>query len=353
MIHIDNGKKACILYCRPGFEPDVISELRSFVVDAELPNSAIQTAEGFVALFDAGRALSIRLSQHSWMFARQLLQDCQLLDELPVADRVGAITAHLKLLNWTFSDIFLETPDTNDGKSLSGLFKKMSGHLERAIETAHLIDKSSPYRVHLFFLSGTQVWVGRTLIEYSNPWLMGIPRLKLPPNAPSRACMKLEEALSTLLTADDQKRLLKPGMKVVDLGAAPGGWTWQMVRRNMFVTAVDNGPMNKELMATGQVEHARADGFKFKPRKKVNWFLCDIVDKPSRVAQLVAEWVKNGYSDNYIFNLKLPMKKRVDEIEKCKEKIIAAVPKNRKYKLVIKQLYHDRQEVTCFLSLAA
>ncbi|HET8707800.1 MAG TPA: 23S rRNA (cytidine(2498)-2'-O)-methyltransferase RlmM, partial [Pseudomonadales bacterium] len=168
-----------------------------------------------------------------------------------------------------------------------------------------------------------------------------------------RACMKLEEALATLLTPADQEKLLKPGMKVVDLGAAPGGWTWQMVRRNMFVTAIDNGPMNKELMSTGQVEHLRVDGFKFKPRKKVNWFLCDIVDKPSRVAQLVSEWVKNNYSDNYIFNLKLPMKKRVDEIEKCREKIVSTIPAGKKYKLVIKQLYHDRQEVTCFLSLVA
>jgi 23S rRNA (uridine2552-2'-O)-methyltransferase len=41
----------------------------------------------------------------------------------------------------------------------------------------------------------------------------------------SRAAYKLEELL-------DRDRLLKPGMRVVDLGAAPGGWS-QVVRREL------------------------------------------------------------------------------------------------------------------------
>ncbi len=40
----------------------------------------------------------------------------------------------------------------------------------------------------------------------------------------SRACYKLIEI-------DDKYRLLKPGMTVVDLGAAPGGWTQVAVKR--------------------------------------------------------------------------------------------------------------------------
>jgi len=350
-VSIGNG--SCIVYTRPGFEEDAIAELKRLISASAFSGVKINAQEGFVLFEGAHKLFYAELRRNDLIFSRQVLCDCHHIALLSSKDRITPIVEFLLGLSWKFADVFFETPDTNEGKSLSSLFKKINIHFQQAAQSVGMLDADSEYRLHLFFLSGTELWVGRTRIAESSSWPMGIPRLRLPPNAPSRACMKLEEALMTLLTPDDQKRLLKSGMKVVDLGAAPGGWTWQMVRRNMWVTAVDNGAMNKDLMATGQVEHVRADGFKFRPRKKVDWFLCDIVDKPARVAQLVADWVQHQHADNYIFNLKLPMKKRVEEIEKCEEKILAAVPRGRKYKLVIKQLYHDRQEVTCFLSLAS
>src|SRR5215467_15662101 len=49
----------------------------------------------------------------------------------------------------------------------------------------------------------------------------------------SRAVFKLEELL-------ERDRLLKPGMVVVDLGAAPGGWS-QMVRERLRSKGADSG----------------------------------------------------------------------------------------------------------------
>jgi len=49
----------------------------------------------------------------------------------------------------------------------------------------------------------------------------------------SRAVFKLEELL-------ERDHLLKPGMVVVDLGAAPGGWS-QMVRERLRTRSADNG----------------------------------------------------------------------------------------------------------------
>ena len=48
----------------------------------------------------------------------------------------------------------------------------------------------------------------------------------------SRAAFKL-------MQLDDQYHFLKPGQKVIDLGAAPGGWTQIAVERGCKVTAVD------------------------------------------------------------------------------------------------------------------
>ncbi len=36
---------------------------------------------------------------------------------------------------------------------------------------------------------------------------------------------------------------LAGGMYAVDLGACPGGWTYQLVKRNILGLLVDNGPM--------------------------------------------------------------------------------------------------------------
>jgi 23S rRNA (uridine2552-2'-O)-methyltransferase len=67
----------------------------------------------------------------------------------------------------------------------------------------------------------------------------------------SRAAFKLDELL-------DRDRLLKPGMVVVDLGAAPGGWS-QLVRQRMGdagpVFALDILPMQ----GIGGVEFIQGD----------------------------------------------------------------------------------------------
>ena len=60
----------------------------------------------------------------------------------------------------------------------------------------------------------------------------------------------------------------------------------------MMVQAVDNGPMADSLMETGQVEHIREDGFKYRPkRRNVTWLVCDMVEKPARVGELMTAWL--------------------------------------------------------------
>src|SRR3546814_11125995 len=79
--------------------------------------------------------------------------------------------------------------------------------------------------------------------------------------------LKLEEAWHHFIPRDQWDERLHSDMTGVDLGAAPGGWTWQLVNRGMLVTAIDNGPMAESLMDTGLVQHLMADGFTFKPKQ--------------------------------------------------------------------------------------
>ena len=139
------------------------------------------------------------------------------------------------------------------------------------------------------------------------------------------------------------------GVVVVDLGAAPGGWTWQLVRRGLHVTAVDNGPMEEQLMLSGLVAHKREDGFRFQPRQRVDWMVCDMVEQPRRVAERMADWLAQGWCKRCVFNLKLPMKKRYAEVQQCFAQMQAIVAAHgREIEIRAKQLYHDREEITVF-----
>ncbi|MCA2961296.1 MAG: 23S rRNA (cytidine(2498)-2'-O)-methyltransferase RlmM, partial [Silvanigrellales bacterium] len=211
-----------------------------------------------------------------------------------------------------------------------------------------------PVALHVFFIGWNECVVALSLRGVTWPLPCGIPRLKFPSAAPSRSTLKLEEAFLTFLDDSLQARWLRAGLTAVDLGACPGGWTYQFVRREMHVTAVDNGSIAESLLSTGLVEHLREDGFRFRPRKPVAWMVCDMVEKPTRVARLAAEWILEGHASHSIFNLKLPMKARFAEVSKCLrqvESLLAesGLQKGRDYVLKCRQLFHDREEVTCYL----
>lgn len=344
---------AYLAYCRAGFEKECAAELTARGGDCGLTGYVrAATGSGFVvfhpyASHPFGNAPEVRLDD--LIFARQLIRPAVLLDPLPPTDRITPLLEMASSLAPQFSDIWLETADTNEAKALSSFTRKLAMPLRRAAATHGLIaEHGNAPRLHLFFLSGTAAYIGMTWASNSSPWPMGIPRLKFPRSAPSRSTLKLEEAFLSFLGKDPES--LQPGMTAVDLGAAPGGWTWQLAHRHLWVTAVDNGPMQAALLESGLVEHHRADAFRYRPPKPVDWMVCDVVEQPSRIARLVARWIAEGWCRRCIFNLKLPMKKRRDEVLRCHDLIAEALLQARcHHSLRMKQLYHDREEVTAYL----
>lgn len=101
-------------------------------------------------------------------------------------------------------------------------------------------------------------------------------------------------------------------------------------------------------MDTGQVTWLREDGFKFRPtRSNISWMVCDMVEKPAKVAALMAQWLVNGWCRETIFNLKLPMKKRYEEVSHNLAYIQAQLDEHGiNAQIQARQLYHDREEVT-------
>jgi 23S rRNA (cytidine2498-2'-O)-methyltransferase len=256
----------------------------------------------------------------------------------------------------TFGSLRLETPDTNDGKELSGLTRALAPRLEAALREQGVLclPEEEPAtapgaNLHALFIDGANAFVGASVSPWASRWAMGIPRLRMPGGAPSRSTLKLAEAFVTFL-GNRETDLLRSGMRAVDLGAAPGGWTWQLARRGLRVTAVDNGPLKGDVRDDPLVTHLRADGLAYLPKHQVDWMVCDIVEQPSRIAVLVARWIGEGHARHAIFNLKLPMKKRYAEIERCKQIIDDALRQRRiSHRISLRQLYHDREEVTGFI----
>jgi len=347
-----------LVQCRPGFEPDASLELQAAARAARVEGSITEAINSGFALFQLSvpaprDELRRRLDLSRLVFSRQGFQLVGSLEDLPEKDRLSPLMSAITALGERFSALLLETPDTNDGKQQSGFLRRFGPLLEDALGKAGLLRSDSPHlpRLHVFLADSRRALLGLSLASEGSAWPMGIPRLRMPKEAPSRSTLKLAEAIMGLLTADEQKATLRPGLLAVDLGASPGGWTWQLVSRGLRVTAIDNGPMAPSVAATGLLEHLRVDGFAWKPRKPVEWMVCDMVEQPSRIAPLMAEWVASGRCRRSIFNLKLPMKRRYDEIERCRALIDQRMRAgNIKYILRIKHLYHDREEVTCYLT---
>ncbi|OMH38742.1 23S rRNA (cytidine(2498)-2'-O)-methyltransferase RlmM [Motiliproteus sp. MSK22-1] len=346
-----------ILYCRPGFESETAAEISDQAqLAGEFGYAKTQSGDGYVCYVcqqPGGAHRLIKLLAFSKMvFARQWLACGERIDELPAKDRITTLVAAAKQLPQC-GELVIETADTNDAKQLATFCKKFTSPCAAAFRRAGVLTQrrtSKLPRLHLFFQDSSSAYMGISYPENSSPNPMGIMRLKYPSKAPSRSTLKLEEAWHTFLSLKDREHLLEPGMTAVDLGAAPGGWTWQLVKKHIRVTAVDNGPMEQSLMDSGLVTHVREDGFAYRPNKTVDWMVCDIADQPSKVARLAADWVANGGCRRAVFNLKLPMKKRYQAVVDARETIetlVTDLPGH--YILDVKHLYHDREEVTCYL----
>lgn len=344
--------------CRAGFEKETAAELDEFAAGLGLMGFVrAQPGTAFV-VFETPEPvpfaeLAERCDWRSLIFARQLLPWFARITDLPERDRATPIVAAVRASGQRFADLLLETPDTDEAKQQSGFCKRFTAPLQRELDKANTFReraKGLP-ALHVLFSDAHTAWLCAALPGRAALWPMGIPRLRMLREAASRSTLKLAEAFFTLLTEEERNASLRPGLRAVDLGAAPGGWTWQLAHRGLRVTAIDNGPMAPSVMATEMVEHLRADGFTWRPPRPVEWLVCDMVEQPTRIAALVADWIGTGRCRRAIFNLKLPMKKRLEAVEQCRAIIAKRLGPHGPFELRLKHLYHDREEITCYLAL--
>ena len=365
--------RVAIALCRTGFEAEAAADLAAIAQLARLSlESTARPGSAHVV------ARSTHVDEAAWrravrarapIFIRSLWTGSgphAIAPPLPVIGAGGARPDRVAPLAAALADLasapghetpwlppWIEYADTNEGKSLSTLARALEARLASALRERGLAAEDARRRPHVLLVDGATAYVGTSDTATGSPWPLGIPRLRLPREAPSRSTLKLAEAIAVFL-GDRERDLLHEGQSAVDLGAAPGGWTWLLASRGLHVAAVDNGALAPALARSPNVEHVRADGLRWRPKRPVEWLVCDMVEKPSRVASLVADWLAAGAARNAIFNLKLPMRQRHDEVERCdaiiRDRLAAA---GVDATLAFRHLYHDREEVTGYVARRA
>lgn len=117
---------------------------------------------------------------------------------------------------------------------------------------------------------------------------------------PSRAYLKLWEALTRI------GRWPGPGETSLDLGAAPGGWSWALAQLGGQVIAVDKAAMDPAVAALPNVAIRTESAFGLDPLQQppVDWLFSDIICYPARLLTLVRRWMEAGRARNFVCTLK-------------------------------------------------
>ncbi|MDB5370344.1 MAG: putative 2-O-ribose methyltransferase MtfA [Roseomonas sp.] len=135
----------------------------------------------------------------------------------------------------------------------------------------------------------------------SSPFVNGAVRFEEDREGPpSRAYLKLWEALTRL------GRWPGVGETALDLGAAPGGWTWALAQLGCEVVAVDKAAMDPGVAALPNVTIRTESAFGLDPASEapVDWLFSDIICYPARLLGLVQRWQAAGRARNFVCTLK-------------------------------------------------
>jgi 23S rRNA (cytidine2498-2'-O)-methyltransferase len=134
-------------------------------------------------------------------------------------------------------------------------------------------------------------------------------------SAPSRAFAKLLEAELRLGCRIDS------GETCIDLGAAPGSWTYVAANRGACVLAVDRAGLRADLMGHPKVEFVPADAFRYQPTRPVDWLLCDVIAPGEKSARLLIEWLRRGWCRRFVVTIKLKDENALEVLRPIKREL--------------------------------
>ncbi|SRR5579883_983200 len=324
--------------CREGFERDLESELR-------LASKKTEPAIAAPALVTSREPPPRREGAIDLTFARQGFPIIAVLhgNRESIADSAIAAFSNSLVSDEPFT-LHVWVPDSTDGNRLASeataLEAALAARLPPALAARRLpVGDPRPggLLAQLCLASADIAFAGvAPFSDALSPFPGGRARMRDLAGAPSRAAMKLEEALAWIGYGPE------PGDSCVDLGAAPGGWTFVLLARRARVIAVDPGRLAPSLANRKGVTWVGRSAFEFEPREPVDWLFCDMAWRPLEVAQLLAKWGRKKLARTLVANLKLPMKQKAEHVAKVRNLVGSGGWRDVR----TRHLYHDRDEIT-------
>lgn len=326
-----------LLLCRAGFEQALCAELRAAGAEPESPGAgyvAVRHPAGTDRVFEAGR-----------VSRAACIPSAALKPMAPeTAQQVFAgITAISK--PWTFRTwIPEEAEHAEHVRRLKGITANLLRLLEKADPLrAALQRKPESGKAQLalqLVLTERGLWYGVCAADEVVP----VYRMKMDPHAPSRSYLKMEEAFVRMGVFP------QAGQRVLDLGAAPGGWTYAFLKRGCEVTAVDHGPLKlppASVWEGGRVKHLRENGLTYMlpGNERVDWLVSDMLIPPGAALGLLRRWLESGRADRVVCNMKIPQREPYAAIRPLLDYLQRYTGRCVK----VKQLYHDRREITVMI----
>ena len=250
--------------------------------------------------------------------------------------------------NVWFDPIFLPIASIKDGAAqLRALQRNWASAPFDHFRRAALIQENLPpvgRKPHVFGaplpespMGGWALWDENTILaamKTSSPFPNGLTVFaENTEDPPSRAYLKLWDVFTVLGHSPGAGELC------LDLGSAPGGWTWVLASLGARVFSLDKAELAPNVARMGNVNHCpRSSAFGLEPHLagEIDWLFCDVACYPARLWGMVERWLQKGACRNFVCTLKFQ-----GETDHDTAKLFAAVPGS---KLI--HLSHNKHELT-------
>ncbi len=149
---------------------------------------------------------------------------------------------------------------------------------------------------------------------------------------PNRAYLKLWELFTRIGVIPG------PGDLCLDLGSAPGGWTFVLAQLGARVFSVDKAPLAAHVARHTLVEHCSGSAFALEPAivGDCAWVFCDVACYPHRLLAFIRRWLTAGCNANFVCTLKFAGKTDFDTLEQFMD-----IPNS-----TVLHLFNNKHEVT-------
>ena len=330
-----------LLICRPGFEAALLEELADRNVRTV---ERVPWSPGLI-----GIVLQQEAPVTFCIFERQRMSVAGFIpvEALKPIAEATVREVFVKLMardssSWTLHAYAVEEGLGRRINGIANVLLRLAYRIDPALQAKQLEPRhsKSDTRIIQLCLTESGLWYGTDAVaDLSHPAPGGVGRYRLDPRSPSRSYLKIEEAFA-LLGVEPLAR-----ERVVDLGAAPGGWTLAFLRRGCRVTAVDHGAMRIPAEYADRLTHRRENGLTFglqEGQPPVDWLASDMLIPPGPALGLLRRWVGGRLARRFICNVKIPQQHPWVVIKPIDDWLRAQ--KDLRY--MIRQTYHDRREVT-------